>query len=324
MSLAAPSPSAASVPHLSPRALRRSGLALAAMGLALYVVLPRLVGVRELLDDAELGWVLAAAPFELASFVAYATLLGAVVRPSCPRLTGSAAWTVTLAGVAATRLVNAAGAGGLALSGWALTAAGLTRREAVERLTTFNVLLYAVYFGAIAVGGLGLWLGLLAGPAPDGLTLMPALVAVAVGLLVAAFALAGRRTALATGVRAAAWTAVRRPRSLVLAAGWWAGDLVVLALCLHAFGDVPPAACVVVAYFVGTAGNVLPLPGGAGGVEGGMVLTLTGFGMDAGPAVAGVLAYRVLSFWLPTLPGVLAYVRLLRLADAWRASSDSR
>ena len=57
------------------------------------------------------------------------------------------------------------------------------------------------------------------------------------------------------------------------------------------------------AYFIGPLGNVLPMPGGIGGVEGGMIGALLAFGLPGGRAVVAVLAYRAISFWLPTLPG---------------------
>ncbi len=61
-------------------------------------------------------------------------------------------------------------------------------------------------------------------------------------------------------------------------------------------------------YFLGTLGSLLPLPGGIGGVEGGMIGAFAAFGEPAGRAVIAVLAYRAISFWLPTLPGVGGYV----------------
>ena len=65
-------------------------------------------------------------------------------------------------------------------------------------------------------------------------------------------------------------------------------------------------------YFVGMAANVLPVPGGIGAVDGGMIAALVGFGVPAGPALVGVLSYRALAFWLPIVPGAVAYVQLLR------------
>ena len=66
------------------------------------------------------------------------------------------------------------------------------------------------------------------------------------------------------------------------------------------------------AYYVGTLGNALPLPGGIGGVEGGMIAAFLAFGVTAHVGVLAVLGYRTISYWLPTIPGAIAYWRLRR------------
>ena len=71
----------------------------------------------------------------------------------------------------------------------------------------------------------------------------------------------------------------------------------------HAFGSVPPFTVIWMAYFVGMLGNLLPLPGGLGGVEGGMIGVFAAFGVDFNLAIVAVLSYRGISFWLPTMPG---------------------
>ena len=71
-----------------------------------------------------------------------------------------------------------------------------------------------------------------------------------------------------------------------------------------------PGAVLVTGYYLGTLGTALPLPGGIGGVEGGMIGAFIGFGVKAPPATIAVLAYRTVSYWLPTIPGVIAYFHL--------------
>jgi uncharacterized protein (TIRG00374 family) len=73
------------------------------------------------------------------------------------------------------------------------------------------------------------------------------------------------------------------------------------------------------AYFVGMLGNLLPLPGGLGGVEGGMIGAFAAFGVEFNLAVLAVLTYRGIAFWLPTVPGALAYLQLRRTVARWRA-----
>ena len=67
-------------------------------------------------------------------------------------------------------------------------------------------------------------------------------------------------------------------------------------------------------------GNLLPMPGGVGGVEGGMIGAFVAFGVDAGLAVVAVLVYRAFTFWLPLIPGVIAYFQLRKTVERWRYS----
>jgi uncharacterized protein (TIRG00374 family) len=90
----------------------------------------------------------------------------------------------------------------------------------------------------------------------------------------------------------------------------------------HAFGSAPPFTVIWMAYFVGTLGNLLPLPGGLGGVEGGMIGAFAAFGVDFNLAVLAVISYRAISFWLPTLPGTIAYFQLRHKVAQWREEQD--
>ena len=94
--------------------------------------------------------------------------------------------------------------------------------------------------------------------------------------------------------------------------------------CFHAFGASPPKAVIVMSYFVGMLANTLPLPGGIGGVDGGMIGAFTAFGVNAELSVVAVLAYRAFAFWLPTLPGAVAYLQLRRTVHRWSAETASR
>ena len=311
--------------------------------IGLYVLLPRVAGLDETwgrIRDGDPGWIVLAALFELGSYAGYVLLLrGVVGRVGEKRLSWPEAWRLTLAGVAASRLLAAAGAGGIALTGWALARMGMSAHTVATRLATFFLLLYAVFMGALVVAGLGLSVGWLAGPAPFGLTVVPALFAASV--IVAALALAlvppqfgrvrghaqgpgegrGKRVArfvaaapatLGSGVRGAEALVRARDPALVGALVWWTCDVLVLWAAMHAFGAPPPPGVLVMSYFVGQLANALPVPGGIGAVEGGMVGALVAFGEPAGLALAAVLTYRAFAFWLPTVPGAIAYVQLTR------------
>jgi uncharacterized protein (TIRG00374 family) len=102
----------------------------------------------------------------------------------------------------------------------------------------------------------------------------------------------------------------RRDRSILGSLAYWGFDIGALWAAFHAFGHSPPGAVLVMGYYIGTLGNTLPLPGGIGGVEGGMIGAFLGFGVQAHLAVLAVLGYRTISYWLPTLPGLVAYLRL--------------
>jgi uncharacterized membrane protein YbhN (UPF0104 family) len=315
------------------------GAGVAGSIVALYVLLPRVAGLDETwgrMRDGDVKWLGLAAALELASYTGYVVLLRAVAGESV--LSWRAAWRLTLAGVAASRLLATAGAGGIALTAWALGRMGMSPRTVATRLSTFFVLLYAIFMGALVLAGLGLSAGWLAGPSPFGVTVAPAVFAAVVmtaGLALAlvpplvardvsdatprhartakiAHLAAAAPATLGAGVRGAIALLHAREPGLIGAVAWWGCDVLVLWASLRAFGVHPAGGVLVMSYFVGQLANVLPLPGGIGGVEGGIVGALVAFGQPAGPALAAVLTYRAFAFWLPTIPGAIAYVQLTR------------
>ena len=104
---------------------------------------------------------------------------------------------------------------------------------------------------------------------------------------------------------------------------YWAFDIATLWACFHAFGYSPPIAVVVMAYFVGTLANVIPLPGGIGGVEGGMIGSFIGFGVNGGTAVLAVLSYRALVVLAAHAARPVAYFQLRRTVGSWRAGDPA-
>lgn len=58
--------------------------------------------------------------------------------------------------------------------------------------------------------------------------------------------------------------------------------------------------------------SVSPTPGGLGAFEVALIAALSGFGLDKGTAVSAALAFRLLTYWLPTLPGWLMFHRMER------------
>ena len=112
---------------------------------------------------------------------------------------------------------------------------------------------------------------------------------------------------------------LRRPvRALQLGGGaivFLVLQAVGLAATLAAFEPTFPLIPVMAVYVVAsTLGQLAPTPGGLGAVEAATVAGLTAVGVAAAPAVAAVLTSRLLTFWLPALPGVAAF-RLLQHHD---------
>ena len=132
--------------------------------------------------------------------------------------------------------------------------------------------------------------------------------------------IAAAPAALGSGVRTAADLIRERRPGLLGAVAYWGFDIAALGFSFLAFGSHPTLAVIVLGYLLGTLGSLLPLPGGIGGVEGAMIGAFVAFGVHADQAVVAVLAYRAISFWLPTLPGIAGYFILRRTVRRWARS----
>jgi uncharacterized membrane protein YbhN (UPF0104 family) len=322
----------------------------------MYFVLPKLAGVGATLHHIENGdgwWIAIGVVLELLSFAGYVVLFRAVFVGRDAHPPGPIGWResyqITMAGLAATRLFATAGAGGIALTAWALRRSGMEARLVACRMVAFIVLLYAVYAGSVLLDGIGLGIGLFPGGGSFALTIVPAIVAAILIAAVGAMALLpndierrlqswasgsgrlARWVALgvtapalaASGVRTAIELIRSRDPGLLGAVAWWGFDISVLWAMFHAFGSPPPFTVIWMAYFLGMLGNLLPLPGGLGGVEGGMIGAFAAFGVDFNLAVLAVLSYRAISFWLPTIPGAIAYFQLRRTVARWREEQSA-
>jgi uncharacterized membrane protein YbhN (UPF0104 family) len=107
------------------------------------------------------------------------------------------------------------------------------------------------------------------------------------------------------------------PAVLAGAAGYMLFDVAMLGVAFAAFGaPAPPAGVLVMAYLIGQLGGLIPLPGGLGGVDGGLIGTLVLYGAGATAAATAVLAYRAIVLLLPVALGVPALVSLRRSMGA--------
>jgi len=119
------------------------------------------------------------------------------------------------------------------------------------------------------------------------------------------------RYSLAHGIRDAL-SSLRRHSIAVItgSVGTMVFDLAVLGVCFRAFGASPALGVLVVGYLIGQLGGNLPLPGGLGGIEGGLVGTFALYHQPLASTTAAVLAYHAISLWIPALLGGAAFLRL--------------
>jgi uncharacterized membrane protein YbhN (UPF0104 family) len=329
---------------------RRNLIALAGFLLAslaaLYFLAPQLAGLDDTwarIEDGRPVWTAAALLLTLGMFGGYVAMFRGVFVRGSHRLGWRASYQITMAGLAASRLFAAGGAGGLVLTAWALRRSGMRKRLVADKTISFLVLTYTPYVAAVIVCGFGLHWGLLSGDDPFSLTFVPAVVGIVIAAIVLAAAfiptdLQRRLTGLrregplgrlthqlaiapastSAGIRDALAHLRSRDPALLGAVLFWAFQIAVLWAAFHAFGDAPPIAVLVQGFFIGMLGNLLPMPGGVGGVEGGMVGAYSAFGVGFDLALVAVLVYRAFTFWLPLVPGVIAYFRLRRTVDGWK------
>jgi uncharacterized membrane protein YbhN (UPF0104 family) len=190
---------------------------------------------------------------------------------------------------------------------------------------------------AVILIGSGLAVGILGGEPNLLLTAVPAAVA---ALAIVAVLLAGRfaerweerlqrrarpelsrraralwnsLAALADGVNEA--LALLREGNAVLILGllaYMVFDVMILWAAFRALGPAPPVANLTIGYLLGQLGGLIPVPGGIGGVDAGLVGTLVLYRVPIAAAAGAVLAYRVIGLWVPAIVGGAAFVALRR------------
>jgi uncharacterized protein (TIRG00374 family) len=317
--------------EFAPRRLARRTLqivaALVVVGLVL-VLAPGLGHVRDLLAHAEPQWVALAVAFEAMSCVSYVFLFRPIF---CQNMPWRTSWEIGLSEVGAGSIVPASGVGGLALGAWILSEGGMPAERIAARSVAFFLIKSSVNFVAVAVLGTLLAFGVFGPDLSLWLTAVPA--AGAMIVIVAVLAIprlgigadvppdAGRvrkavrhaRKALIGGAREAVHI-TRSRNTLVITGsiGYWAWDNAVLWATFHSLGYSPPLTVILMGYLIGQLGGLLPLPGGLGGIDGGLIGTLIVYGTPAAATGAAVLIYRVILFWLPLLVGAVAFASLRR------------
>jgi uncharacterized membrane protein YbhN (UPF0104 family) len=324
--LAGGMPTALDTRHLVRRVVQL-GL-LATVTIAAVATLPGLGDVRERFAGAQPGWLGVAAVFEAASMLGFVAAFRGVF---CRRMSWRFSAQVALSEQAANVLLPAGGAGGLALGAWALRRGGMPTEHIARRSVAFWLVTSSPNFLAVAGIGLAVATGVLSSHAGLALALVPALLAVATIAVVLSTPGPLRRAgaadpegagrvrrgvgrvadSIADGVEDAV-VLLRRPAVAGGAVAYLAFDIAVLVAAFHAFGGTPAAGDLLLAYLVGQLGGLIPVPGGIGGTDGGLVAALALFGTPLAAAAAAVLAYRVFQLGMPAIAGAAAFVTLRR------------
>ncbi|MGZ5376271.1 MAG: lysylphosphatidylglycerol synthase transmembrane domain-containing protein [Solirubrobacterales bacterium] len=329
--------------------LIQTGIVVLLLIVAIYVLFPKVVGLEgsiHQIQDGDPWWIAAALGFNVLAFAAYVALFRGVIGEKVLHLEWKESYEITMAGLAATRLFSAGGAGGLVLTYWALRKAGLERRQSACRMVAFLIVLYFFYLLALIVFGVLLFFGVLSGENPTGLTIVPAGIAAFILVLLGAlsflpdrfdrridratgdgwWARLARRLAtvpdtVAQGTRTAL-SFLNHPSqgglAVIGAIGFWAANIAILWASFHAFGVEVPLGVLVQGFFVGMAANLFPLaPGGVGAVDAGMIGAYVLFGLPGSDVFTAVLCYRVIAFWLPIPPGIVAFFQLRKTVSRW-------
>ncbi len=299
----------------------------------LVTLLPGLGELRSRLAHADPWWLALGAGLKVCSGLGYVAVFRMVF---CRRMSWRVSYQVGMSELGANALFPAGGAGGLALGAWALRRGGMSLSEIGRRSVAFFLLTSLPNVLALIGVGLGFAVGLFSGEPNLALALIPAAVAVLgiVGALLAGRiaahlerrldqregeesrrmrAVRGTLAALASGVDEA--VALLREGNLILVVGliaYLAFDVMVLWTSFRAFGADPSVAIVWIAYLIGELGGLIPIPGGIGGVDLGLVGTLVLYGVSLAPATAAVLGYRAIALWVPAVLGSFAFVALRR------------
>ncbi|MEW2078527.1 lysylphosphatidylglycerol synthase transmembrane domain-containing protein [Streptomyces sp. NPDC013433] len=290
-----------------------------------YFLLTQLTHIEfgPLISNAEWGWVAAAVLFSAASYIAAAMALLGFVPERVPFVRTVAA---QVAG-SFVKIVAPAAVGGVALNTRFLQRAGVRPGLAVASV------------GASQLFGLGchilmlLSFGYLTGTEKTpsltpSRTVIGGLLTVAVLVLVVTSVpflrkfVVTRVRSLFAGVVPRMLDVLQRPQKLITGIGGMLLLTACFVMCLdasiRAFGDETTSvsiASVAVVFLAGNAlGSAAPTPGGVGAVEATLTVGLIAVGLPKEVAAPAVLLFRLLTLWLPVLPGWLAFNHLTRKA----------
>jgi uncharacterized protein (TIRG00374 family) len=317
--------------EFQPKSLRRRVLQALLAGAVLFAIIlfaPGLGEVRDQLKDGDPGWLVLATALEGLSFVSYVVMFGPIF---CTGLTRRRSWEIGGTELAMGSLVPASGAGGVALGAWVLHRGGMGGERIARRSVAFLLIKSGVNFLAVALIGFALAVGLVGPDLSLWLTALPAALATLTIVAVAVLPrfgpgerpgpdatrterwLSATRRAVIDGVTEAGKILRSGNRSVLAGSfGYWFFDNAVLWATFHAFGMSPPITVILMGYLIGQLGGLLPIPGGVGGIDLGLIGVLVAYGTPAAGTAAAVFAYHLILFWLPLVAGGISFGMLLR------------
>jgi uncharacterized membrane protein YbhN (UPF0104 family) len=308
-------------------------LEFAVLGAAIATVVLAVPGLSELrvrLAHASWGWLALAPGLEVLSVLSYVVLFRTVF---CPRMRWRVSGQIAMSELAANALLPASGAGGLALGAWALNRGGMSAEQigrksvAMYFLTSLaNVSILIVFVSLYAIGVLGHDLNAVVTYLFGALALVAVLGVLAIPLILRRIPGAGTpdnplgrvatglrfvRRALAEGVPDGVLVLRRRPVGVLVGSfGTTVFDLAVLGVAFLAIGASPPIGVLVLGYLIGMLGGNVPLPGGIGTIDLGLIGVLTLFHEPLAATTVAVLTYHTVSLWVPAMLGSVAFLRL--------------
>ncbi|MGN6523060.1 MAG: lysylphosphatidylglycerol synthase domain-containing protein [Actinomycetes bacterium] len=292
----------------------------AALAVALYLVASSLAGVDvvAVLRSATPGWVAAAAVAMVCTWVGAALAVIGFVPEPIPLLRTIAVQV----GLSVVRLVAPPAVGAVAVNARYLVRSGVSPAGAGASMAASQ--LVGLVVGLVLLPVLGTLTGQgVHHPTPGAAVVVGVLAVLAVAIaLVAAWS--PLRTRALRLLRNFTTTALPRlaevaqqPAKLAQGLGGTvlitAGYVACLAASARAFGVEQSVALIAIVFLTGnTVGSALPTPGGLGAVEAVLTAGLTAIGVPAASAVPTVLLFRIMSFWLPLLPGWICWTALQR------------
>jgi uncharacterized membrane protein YbhN (UPF0104 family) len=259
-------------------------------------------------------WILVGVAFEVASDVSFVVGFRLFFERLPGREARLLAWTEQSSGA----LLPGGGVGGLAVGAWLMSLTGAPTPWIARRSGGLFFLTTAVNGATIIGSGLALVLGA-AGPHDFERVLLPTVLVAAATLAVATLPRVVRNRAhvprwirmISSGVEDAEHTTFKHPNWRLLGAlGYLGFHIAVLWVCLNAAGAPPSIPALILAYNIGYLANTLPIPGGIGVLNAGLIGALVLYGAPATPAAAAVVVYHAIALWIPGLGGLLAYLRL--------------